>query len=95
MSVSMMRVRIVRMAVQQRCVMVRMGMARARRYRRLVGVVVVRVARAMHVLMLVIQRFVRMRVFVVLAQVQPDPACHQRGSQPELDRHRIAEQPHL
>ena len=45
----------------------------------------------MHMPMGVIQRLMRVQVFVPLGQVQPDAHAHQRGRQPERHRARLVE----
>ena len=58
---------------------VRMGVARAGRDRRLVDVLVVRIAGAVHMLVAVLRRLVPMPMFVPLRQVQRHAQRHQRA----------------
>ena len=63
------RIREMRMTVRHGVVPVRMGVARAGWYRRLVDVIVMRVAHAVHMLVRVRHGLVRMPVSVPLGQV--------------------------
>src|SRR5437764_14198732 len=79
-------VRVVRVAVPQRLVAVRVAVRLAGR---VVGAVFVPVVFVVDVPVVVFQRLVLVFVLVPLGQVQPHPETHQAGGQDEGDRNRL------
>ena len=77
-------VREVRVTVLKALVAVPMAVWPVDGHRRLVRVTMMFIV-SMHVL--VLDRLVRMHVFVMFCQVQPDPEPHQRGCDAERHRH--------
>ena len=89
MPMPMVDVRVVRMAVQQRLVMMLVGMRLFAVPARLVRVAMVRVV---DVRVIVSERFVQMLVFVPLGQVQPDAERHQGRGRQENGRDGLSEE---
>ena len=89
MSVSVMDVGEVRMGVHKRLVPVRMAVRLLTVPRDIVRVLVMLVVT---VAVLVFERFVFVRVFVALAQVQPDADCHQHAGNPEREARPLGKQ---
>ena len=83
MSMPVMRVRIVDMAVTQRCVTMRVTMPRARRQRWFVEMVVMPIVAltTMHMAVGMLQRLVRVQMSMALARMQPYAQRHQPSGQ--------------
>ena len=92
MFVPVMGIREVRMAVGHRLVPVRMAMLCAGRHWRIVRVVVMGIAVAVHVFVRMLDRFVAMHMFMALGQMQPDTGSHENRRDGELRRDGIAQQ---
>lgn len=87
----MMRIWKMRMGVRDGVVPMRMDMTRARVYHVVMNVIVVRVARAVHMRMGVLKRLVGMRMLMAFCQMQPDPPSHQCACHDQLRRDRLAQ----
>ncbi len=88
--VPVVRVRKMRVAVNQRLVAVRMAVASSRRHRRDMRVVVMHIA-AVHMLVRVFHGLVRMPVYVPLRQMQRHADGHQRTGQEQSSSDRLAQ----
>ena len=80
MQMPVVNVRVMRMCVRQRRMLVRMRMRRGPIPRKIVRMPMVRVV---PVRVAVFKHFVRVRVCMPLAQVQPDAQSHQHGCRPK------------
>ena len=89
MTVPMMDIGKVRMRVHDRVVFMRMAVRLLAGPREVVPMLVMLV---MTVTMLVLERFMLVRVFVALAQVQPDADRHQAAGNPERQAGSFGEQ---
>ena len=87
----MVRVGEMRMAVQHRLVPVLVAVPRAGLDRRLVHMVVMRVARAVDVLVPMLQRLVPVAVFVALRKMQRHPDGHQHAGRDQRRGDRFAQ----
>ena len=89
MDVAVVNIRKMRMSVRDRCMVMRMGV---RLFTVPWEIVFMLMMRVVSMTMRMAERFVRVRMLVAFADMQPYAENHQRGREPELPRRRLGPQ---